>query len=455
MTSVLKHILKRIKPSSHEERKLTGFIGDLLETAARITKHECMPCGSFGKNTWLSGDHDIDLFVLFPTNAPRENLEKEGLNIGKKIVAKLKGRIQIKYAEHPYVRGFVKGYVIDIVPCYKIKKGEKIKSAVDRSPFHLEYVIQNLADDMANEVRLLKQFCKGIGVYGSDTRNMGFSGYICELLVIKYKSFSAVMQNAAKWQAPQVITVDKTQEKMADTKKFSQPLIIIDPTDTGRNAAANISAENFVKFSQKARKFLSLPAESFFFPQPDKPLSASEQKLLASRGTCFFAMIMKKPDIIDDTLYPQMRKAMNRIESMLKNNEFIILRKYEYTGKTMIFFFELEIAALPHIKRMVGPSVFSRVHSNEFLSKYEKSKDTFRVFVENSNWIAEIKRRFISTTPLLQSLTKKSMNELIEAGIPENLVAYVKSAKIIDTGFWGFVRKNSHFSSFLRKKYYK
>jgi len=43
----------------------------------------------------------------------------------------------------------------------------------------------------------LKQFMKGIGVYGSELRRRGFSGYLTELLVINYGSFLGVLKEAS------------------------------------------------------------------------------------------------------------------------------------------------------------------------------------------------------------------------------------------------------------------
>ncbi|NIS30872.1 MAG: tRNA CCA-pyrophosphorylase, partial [Actinobacteria bacterium] len=55
----------------------------------------------------------------------------------------------------------------------------------DRTPFHAAYVEGRLNDELAAEVRVLKQLLEGIGVYGSDLKTRGFSGYLTELLVLE------------------------------------------------------------------------------------------------------------------------------------------------------------------------------------------------------------------------------------------------------------------------------
>jgi tRNA adenylyltransferase (EC 2.7.7.25) len=54
-------------------------------------------------------------------------------------------------------------------------------------------VISNLHREQKDEVRLLKKFMKGIGVYGAEIKVKGFSGYVAELLVYFYDSFRNVL----------------------------------------------------------------------------------------------------------------------------------------------------------------------------------------------------------------------------------------------------------------------
>ena len=201
---MLEDILKKIKPEDEDEKSVKIFLRRLLQVSETISGYECVVCGSIGKLTWHRGDHDIDLFIMFP-DVPRKELEQKGLEFGKKIITELGGKYIIKYAEHPYVHGKVGNYNVDIVPCYRIMKGQAIKSAVDRSPLHLQYILENLSAKQRDEARLLKQFCKGIGVYGSDARHRGFSGYICELLIVHYKDFHGVLKSARNWIPPKAI----------------------------------------------------------------------------------------------------------------------------------------------------------------------------------------------------------------------------------------------------------
>ena len=442
-------VLAKIKPPQKEEACVREFVNELVRVAKTISGLDCVIVGSIGKQTWLHGDHDIDLFMEFPRETPREELEKKGMEFGKKIAHDFRGKIKIKYAEHPYTHAKIGGFSVDIVPCYKISRGEKIISAVDRSPLHLAYLLEKMDEKLYDEVRLLKQFCKGIGVYGSDARRMGFSGYICELLVLKYGSFEAALRSAAGWSAPVVISMDDAETK---EKFHSQPLVIIDPVDENRNVAANLNAENFFKFMEKSGKFLQKQSEKFFFPAAAKALDAKQASLLAGRRTHFIALQMKKPNIIDDVLYPQLRKMLKRTEGMLRHEEFVALRGYEFADKDMFLVLEMEIWKLPEIKKMVGPPVFSRQHSSEFLAKYRK---TAKIYVEDVCWVAEKKREFVTASALLNALKKKTEHELAESGIPKNLIKCFQKARIIEgKDFFSLLKKEKSLSAFVRERYF-
>ena len=445
MDELLPWVLGKIRPSKEEEEQIKRFINNLVRVGKTVSGLDCVICGSIGKFTWLRGDHDIDLFMLFPKTVPREELERRGLAFGKKIVAEMNGSFVIKYAEHPYVHAQLSGYDVDIVPCYRISKEEKIISAVDRSPLHLEYVLSNLDENKRDEVRLLKQFCKAVGVYGSDARQQGFSGYLCELLILKYGSFSKVIKDAAKWGAPKVVGI-------GNIKLFSnQPLVIIDPVDSKRNVAANMNSENFIKFVTAARRFVAKSEEKYFFKEKQKPLSDDELKNLVNRGTYFSAIVMEKPDLVDDVLYPQMRKALDRLVTELKHNEFVILKHLEYGNSHVVLFFEFEVWTLPKTKKMIGPTIFSKQHGKEFRSKY---KNEF-ISVEDVYWVAEKEREFRSASQLLKSILAKSAEEMKRIGIPDNIAKPMQRARLLEgKDFWDFVQENSGFSIFLREKYF-
>ncbi|HOV68648.1 MAG TPA: nucleotidyltransferase domain-containing protein, partial [Methanoregulaceae archaeon] len=99
-----------------------------------------MVVGSAARGTWVRGDRDLDLFLLFPPGMDRDSLEREGLALARKIALEFGDGYREKYAEHPYINATVDGIDVDLVPCYRVDSASGIKSAVDRTPFHTRYI---------------------------------------------------------------------------------------------------------------------------------------------------------------------------------------------------------------------------------------------------------------------------------------------------------------------------
>ncbi len=437
-------VLKKISPTKQDEQKARAFVDELMRVSKTISGLDVDVCGSIGKLTWLKGGHDIDLFMLFP-HVSRAQLEEKGLEYGKKIVKELGGTPVIKYAEHPYVHAGIKGYDVDLVPCYRIKKGEKIKSAVDRSPLHLEYVLEKLNPGLRSDVRLLKQFMKGIGVYGSDAKHLGFSGYICELLVINYGTFESVLKAIGKWDVPQVICIEPCRAINSKKEYLNQPLIIIDPVDEKRNASAVVSAENFYRLIAAAKNYIKSPSISFF-TREKKALTAAQIKNLENRGTNFVAVIFKKPELIDDVLYPQVRRLLKRMETLLRHNEFTCMRAYEHIENDIFLIFEFEVWSLPPVKKMTGPCIFSKQHAREFRKKYSNAS------LDGMAWFAEKQREHETALSLLKAFAAKAG---AEEGVPKSLMEEFKKSRIVEgREFWEMLRKSPGLSAFLNEKYF-
>ncbi len=477
---VLNDVLKKITPTEKEQDETKVFIENVMKVVSQILKPHRLGytlAGSYMRNTWLTNKKEFDIFIMFPESYKREKLEKTGLDIGKKITKKLKGEFVIAYAEHPYVRAKVftkpvvekskrllgssipksSSYDIDIVPCYAVKSAAKIKSAVDRTPFHNRWLSENMSPALAPEVRLLKQFAKGIEVYGSDTKVLGISGYLCELLIVQYKSFKNFLDHASKWEAGQVfidLEDHHKEDKESIIKEFrNQPLIVIDPVDPRRNVASSMSPENFAKLVKSSRDFLEKPGEGFFLPKKETVSPNELKKMMDKRGTRLIAVRFKRPDVIDDILWPQLRRTARRLSDMLKENEFITYGTYSWADSSdCMLMFEMEVWSLPKIRKLVGPFVFSKKHSEEFISKYSSQ----RVWVDGIYWVAEIPRKFSLAEEKLKDSLKDSEANLKSKGIastPAKSIAQ-KFELLNPNDILGFAKKSQSFAEFL-KNYFK
>jgi tRNA nucleotidyltransferase (CCA-adding enzyme) len=419
-----KTVLDKIKPNKKEEEEMKSFIDNLIKVASKISKTaKPLLCGSIEKGTWLSEKNEVDLFLLFKPSLSKKELEKKGLDLAKKIVKIMKGKYVIAYAEHPYLRGKIGKYQVDIVPCYEIPNPEKIKSAVDRTPHHVRFVKTNLKNP--DEVRLLKQFCTANKCYGADLKTQGFSGYICELLIIKYGSFLNLVKEAVKWRTGHAISFNEE-----GAKKFKNPLIVIDPVDRNRNVGAALSAESFYRFVKACNEFVKKPSKDFFFKQEVKPYSLKEiEKEFSKRGTRWYLISFERPDVLDDILYPQLRRCVKAIDKLLSQNGFKVLRNDFYCNKECVLTFEMETWQVPKIMKNIGPDIYSK-HAEQFLKHYKENK----VFIEGENWVVETEREITTVLHFLKDLLKKSEKKLLEKGIPSKIAPLMKKCKICGGG---------------------
>jgi tRNA nucleotidyltransferase (CCA-adding enzyme) len=272
----------------------------------------------------------------------------------------------------------------------------------------------------------LKQFCISNKCYGADVKTLGFSGYLCELLIIKYGSFMECVKDATKWRASHTITFDNLSEEEA--KKFKSALIVVDPVDRNRNVGAAVSIEKFYTFVKSCKDFIENPKEEFFFRKLAKPYSIADvKKKINERNTKWYLIIFRKPKIIEDVLYPQMKRCSKSIEKMLNQNGFIVLRSDFYCNKECVLTFEMETWHTPRLWKNIGPDVYS-THAEEFLKHYKDEK----VFIEGENWIVENKKEFTDALQFLKALFRKSNKDLLERGIPNKIVPVIKSCKIAE-----------------------
>ncbi|MBU3896910.1 MAG: CCA tRNA nucleotidyltransferase [Nanoarchaeota archaeon] len=428
---VLRSVLSSIRPSKIERDHAEMFALKLIMVSKQISKSysiEPMFVGSYEKNTWLAGNDELDLFLLFSPSTHRKKLEEQGLEIAKKIINQMGGTYQKKYSEHPYLCATVKfegiEFDVDIVPCYDIKELKKIKSAVDRTPHHVRFVKKNLL--LPDEVRLLKQFCKAAGIYGADVKTNGFSGYLCELMIINYGKFENCIKDAIKWRAPTVMTItEMDKKKLIDV--YKGPFIVIDPVDLNRNVAAAVSIENFYKFIEAARKYMNKPSEKLFFPDKVKSYSVNEiGKEIANRGTRWYAIKFDKPDVTDDILYPQMRRCENIIEKIMNEDGFEVMRKDFYVGELCVMLFEMENWEVPRVFKNIGPNIYTK-HAEEFLKHYKDRK----IFLEGEYWAVELERKYTTALHLLKDLVSNTDAKLKEKGIPSKIVSNFKNASVV------------------------
>ncbi len=364
-----KKIAEMIRPARAEFRTVREVAKEIVRKLKRATACEVALAGSIAKGTFLSGEGDIDVFVLF-----RKKMEKEKMKRLLEIAFRKAFRgapYQMNYAEHPYIRFHYKGKRVDVVPAYKMGAGQRVLTAVDRSVLHTRFVLKNLGKRQKDEVRLLKKFLKAAELYGAEIKTEGFSGYLCELLIIRYRSFLNLMRAAAKWQFPMVIDL-KRHYKKSDYpilfKKFGKSLVVIDPTDRERNVAAPLSEGNLRRFVLLARRFIKNPSERYFFRH-----TGFEEKLRKLRKKGFVAIVtFPKPGVVEDVLWGQIKKLAKALRKELA----------DYLVNDIVVDAEREVAMAIGAKKnkaggrveVKGPPLEMKEHAARFKKTHKKSR---------------------------------------------------------------------------------
>ncbi len=378
--SIESDVLKRIKPSEEEktEIKRKAYSLEILVKDYILTHGidaETKYVGSVAKGTYLTNP-DLDLFILYPEGKPKREMEQEVLRMGEELI---EGKMA--YADHPYSSGRFEGLDIDLVPCYHISDTLKLLTPVDRSPFHAEYIKSKVDERMCDEIRLMKQFMKGVGTYGAEPDTRGFSGYLCELITIYYGGFLDALIAASEWKDGVTIAMEKKGPIM------KAPLVVYDPVDPKRNVASAVHVETFAEFIIACRAYLNSPKMEFFFPNARTPFSRERLgELVDGHGTRLIMVTFDDPKINTDNLHSQIWKTQYGLAKKLDSLSFNTLRAVHDTiDDKVTFIFELERDVLSRTCKRMGPPVWSK-SCEPFFMKW-KDNPYGRPFIEEGRWM--------------------------------------------------------------------
>ncbi|HMK45816.1 MAG TPA: CCA tRNA nucleotidyltransferase [Methanocella sp.] len=432
---IRKRVLDQVKPTPADAKRLMATAMEIIgRIDAEATRQgfdiHAIHVGSTARDTWLRGKRDIDIFLPFPPDTSREQLELAGLKLARIVSDDYEER----YAEHPYISAIYNGYEIDLVPCYDVPDPSRIQSAVDRSPFHNRYV-QSRINGMCDEVRLMKQFTHGTGVYGSELRTMGFSGYLCELLIIRYGSFIDVIRQGAGFHKGVIIDIEGHMNREVE---HLEPLIVIDPVDPKRNVAAALSEQKLYEFVDACRQFEERPAIEAFFPPETEGFDEPQLlQALDNRGTLLVAITFKAPDIVEDTLYPQLRKAEESIVRMMEQHEFRVFGSGVWSdGKRSAIVLEMLIWSLPQIERHLGPPLEQREHATRFKEKYPAA------YVYGYRYAVDLPRKYADAASLIQDrLISCALGKQVSESIRQDFIVLTGSGILnIGEGIGAFLK---------------
>ena len=177
------------------------------------------------------------------------------------------------------------------------------------------------------------------------------------------------------------------------------PLIVIDPVQKDRNAAAALSAEKFEAFKKAAKEFLKKPSKEFFAKKDLKsPLlkeKANNKELIIINAS----PLSGKTDVVGSKLL----KIYDFLtEKLLKHGFKIKKSDWEWNKKhDAVFYFLFDRKPLPKSVEIEGPPLGIKHHADNFKKVHKKT------FVRKNRIYALEQRNFTKPVELLKKSAKE------------------------------------------------
>jgi len=376
---ILRQVLEEIKPEKEKVREVEEFLKKLnSEIKKHKIKAKATAGGSYAKKTWLKGDYDVDIFVKFNMKYKNKDLSK----LLAKVLKKFKPELVHGSRDYFWVKNLIK---FEIVPVLDIKKPEQAQNVTDFSPWHVKWVNEK-GKKYKDDIRLAKKFMKANGVYGAESYIHGFSGHVVDILVIYYKGFLSMLRAAAKWKPKTIIDPTRKIGRKAvlvlNKSKIQGPLIVIDPVQPNRNAAAAVNTKMFEKFISAAKKFIKKPAKEAFEPKK------TDWKKLQKKGTILL-IETGVPKGKEDPVGAKLLKAYKFIKKKLKDFEPIPEEVWNWDKEKnkATFGYVLKKKKLPETYERTGPPTEMKEAVKEFKKAHKKTK------TKKGRVVAEIKHK--------------------------------------------------------------
>jgi tRNA nucleotidyltransferase (CCA-adding enzyme) len=275
---------------------------------------------------------------------------------------------------------------------------------------------------------------QGIGVYGAEIKIGGFSGYLCELLIMKYRSFAKTIEVFAHYNKRTIVDIEKFYAGRENDLSllFPEPLVIVDPVDKGRNVASAVQPTKLYDFIGAARTFLSKPDQIFFYPPKKKALPIEKlRSQLEKRGSTTLFLVIDQINAVPDVLWGQLYRSKRSLNKLLELSEYKILNNAVWSNEKnlSVFIFELEQKVLPNIKKHLGPPLEREVEGENFLAKYRDNKTVISgPCIEDGRWMVMVPRK---TTDAIALLKEKLANGGKSAGVAELIAKSIQKGHTI------------------------
>ncbi len=374
--------------------------------------------GSSAKGTFLKGNFDVDLFVRFDYSRYKNFSSKlsdilhlaveRATNNNFERIHGSRDYFQHKY-KHVYPINF------EIVPVLKIDKPSDAKNVTDCSPLHVLWLKERMTrqKDLVKQSVAAKIFMKAIKTYGAESYIKGFSGHVLDILVSHFGSFERLLVDSHTWENHHVIDVenhyeDKDQaiKHLAESKL--SPLIVIDPIQPERNAAAALSKEKLELFRRKAKEVLVNPKMSFF-TLPRFSLTALKRENVPH---CDKAILKISPkETKRDIAGSKLLKFYERLLSYLKRNGFDVFDSgWDWPNKDAYIWLYVTKNSISFVRKnpdvvREGPPKQRKEDVKRFKEKHSSC------FWHQGKIYAKVPRKFVSYRDIIHKTIKEESDK--------------------------------------------
>ena len=366
---------------------------DMIDKALRKNKLKAKTVlgGSAAKNTFLKGDFDVDLFVKFNYSYKDDNLS----DMLQRVLNNFKpDRVK---GSRDYFQFSHKKLNYEVVPVLSINSYKKAVNVTDASPLHVGWVKRKVkSSKLRDEIILGKVFLKANKLYGAESYIKGFSGHVVDILTINYGGFVKLLRASQKWKHGEVIDPEKHKSFRDLNKSKLGALVIIDPVQPARNAAAALSAKNLNRFKEIAKQFLDSPSVEFF---EKEKITVTKLKNRAGKNK-LIVLDVRALKGKEDVVGAKLLKAYTHILRGLKKEDFIIIENdWEWDrASNAVFWFIIDPEKLPKFKEHEGPPLTSKEHVKVFEKRYKET------YVKNKKIFAKVQRKYRDPEKLVSKL---------------------------------------------------
>ncbi len=410
----MKKVFEKIRPEKKDLDEIKEALNRVMKIKGRGI--ELFIGGSYAKKTLVKRDkgYDVDVFVMFPYKMAKQSHKLA--DFLSKILKKHKIKAIRLHGSRDYFQVKINKITIELVPILKIKKAEEAVNITDVSPLHVTYILSKIKKNkkLADEIRLAKAFSYSADCYGAESYIRGFSGYVLEVLVCYYGSFMKFLRAMTKWNGKEKIVIDpkkyyssKAQVMHSLNKaKLHSPIILIDPVQKDRNAAAALSFKTLEKFIKVAKKYLKRSSESYFFKHEIniEALKKETKRNKAKFVTIQVTTLKKKVDVAGS----KTRKFYEYLQFILKKNGFKVIRSiFGFSEKNLEakFYFIYKEPEKNYV--IAGPPLnIPEKHIKKFKKTWKKT------FVKNKRLYAKAQRKIFDMKKLIRRIPKSQLKEM-------------------------------------------